>query len=77
MLPFKMGYVNDVKKLGQAVVMRSFIKEDHTTAVDSNYIIQNWREYKLTCTGLNLGLHPANERCRYFVTTSLIGWVQA
>ena len=28
-------------------------------------------------TGLILGLHPANERWRYFVTTSLIGWVQA
>ena len=28
-------------------------------------------------TGLILGLHPANGRRRYFVTTSLIGWVQA
>ena len=27
-------------------------------------------------TGLILGLRPANERWRYFVTTSLIGWVQ-
>ena len=27
--------------------------------------------------GLILGLHPANERRRYFGTTSLIGWVQA
>ena len=27
--------------------------------------------------GLILGLRPANERRRYFVTTSLIGWVQA
>ena len=27
--------------------------------------------------GLILGLHPANERRRHFVTTSLIGWVQA
>ena len=32
--------------------------------------------------GLILGLHPANDRCRYkvtvslFVTTSLIGWAQ-
>ena len=25
--------------------------------------------------GLILGLHPANERQRYFVTVSLIGWV--
>ena len=27
-------------------------------------------------TGLIIGLHPANERWRYFVTTSLIGWAQ-
>ena len=27
-------------------------------------------------TGLNLGLCPFNERRRYFVTTSLIGWGQ-
>ena len=27
-------------------------------------------------TGLVLGLRPANERRRYFVTTSLIGWEQ-
>ena len=26
--------------------------------------------------GLILGLHPANERHRYKVTPSLIGWVQ-
>ena len=26
--------------------------------------------------GLILGLRPANERRRYFVTTSLIGWAQ-
>ena len=28
-------------------------------------------------SGLILGLRPANEKWRYFVTTSLIGWVQA
>ena len=27
-------------------------------------------------TGLILGLHPANERRRYKVTLSLIGWAQ-
>ena len=27
-------------------------------------------------SGLILGLRPANERQRYFVTTSLIGWAQ-
>ena len=29
------------------------------------------------CSGLILGLRPANEKRRYFVTTSLIGWAQA
>ena len=28
-------------------------------------------------SGLILGLRPPNERRRYFVTTSLIGWAQA
>ena len=27
--------------------------------------------------GLILGLRPANEKRRHFVTTSLIGWAQA
>ena len=31
---------------------------------------------RIKITGLILGLGPANERWRYFVTTSLIGWVQ-
>ena len=30
----------------------------------------------VTDTGLILGMRPANERPRYFVTASLIGWVQ-
>ena len=30
-----------------------------------------------TTSGLIPGLRPANERRRYFVTTSLIGWAQA
>ena len=30
----------------------------------------------ISYTGLILGLRPANERRRYFVTTSLIGWAQ-
>ena len=32
--------------------------------------------YSITYSGLILGLRPANERCSYFVTTSLIGWAQ-
>ena len=30
----------------------------------------------MTATWLILGLRPANERRRYFATTSLIGWAQ-
>ena len=33
--------------------------------------------FTLKTSGLILGLRPANERRRYFVTTSLIGWAQA
>ena len=37
------------------------------------YTVLTWWLY----TGLIPGLRPANERRRYFVTTSLIGWAQA
>ena len=30
--------------------------------------------FQCTDTGISLGIHPANERCRYNVTTPLIGW---
>ena len=33
-------------------------------------------EFQNSITGLILGLHPANERRRYKVTASLIGWIQ-
>ena len=43
--------------------------------------ISKWRNISTPIlnylTGLILGLRPANERRRYFVTTSLIGWPQA
>ena len=39
---------------------------------------QNCYEKKIpkstTVPGISLGMHPANERRRYIVTTSLIGW---
>ena len=38
-----------------------------------NHMFTKWG---LTLTGLILGLHPANERKCYIVTTSLIGWRQ-
>ena len=34
------------------------------------------RDYNDFITGVILGLRPANERRRYFVMTSLVGWVQ-
>ena len=41
-----------------------------TTRTGEVYII------RVSGTGLILGLRPANERRRYFVTASLIGWAQ-
>ena len=35
-----------------------------------------WWGCDTQCAGLIVGLRPANERRRYFVTTSLIGWSQ-
>ena len=32
--------------------------------------------FRTPITGLIVGLRPANERRRYFVTTSFIGWAQ-
>ena len=34
----------------------------------------NIHSWCILISGLILGLHPANERCRYKVTPSLIGW---
>ena len=42
-----------------------------------NYDKLNEETYLRSNTGLILGLRPANERRRYFVTTSLIDWAQA
>ena len=44
---------------------------------DKNPTQPIFNAYTSLCAGLILGLRPANERQRYFVTTSLIGWVQA
>ena len=38
--------------------------------------IYNKKSADITCAGMILGLHPANERRRYKVTPSLFGWVQ-
>ena len=38
--------------------------------------LTKWHQELHTITALILGLRPANEKRRYFVTTSLIGWAQ-
>ena len=43
---------------------------DNSIAVDSKLSPKDY------IAGLILGLHTANERRRYFVMTSLIGWAQ-
>ena len=41
------------------------------------YIIVLQFRWVITISGQILGLGPANERCRYKVTASFIGWAQA
>ena len=43
----------------------------------SGEYLPRYGDLSLQSTGLILGLRPANERQRYFVMTSLIGWAQA
>ena len=50
-----------------------FSLTEYTACVVSRIILG---ERPHPVTGPILGLHPANERRRYFVTTSLIGWSQ-
>ena len=76
-----MGFVNLVHCLALNIVTLSFIVSGYnhpdpnaghlarSTSVSSSYMDGK--------SGLSQGLRPANERRRYFVTTSLIGWVQA
>ena len=59
-----------------------------TDKATSQYLSQWWLDYRriyaslglnelrISGKGLILGLRPATERRRYFVTTSLIGWAQ-
>ena len=49
------------------------VPSTETWVVDN---ISNWVYFRKE-SGLILGLCPANERWHYFVTMSLIGWVQA
>ena len=45
--------------------------------IDSTSLVRYQPLRKLNPAELIPGLRPANERRRYFVTTSLIDWVQA
>ena len=67
----------------------TLISENYIHIVSCTGLILNWsvlQSFSADCrpsvsiyehdTGLTLGLHPANERRRYKVTPSLIGWVQ-
>ena len=56
-------------------IRKTFVMNLYTTRYVSPHI---WQTSTLSTqnTGLILGLHPANERRHYFVTTSLIGWEQ-
>ena len=51
----------------------------HACSIPMTSLMVSWRIKKrnLDILRLILGLRPANERQRYFVTTSLIGWPQA
>ena len=57
-----------LKRISVYVYIGPYAKKMSTMTPTSSY------EY---CSMADLGLHPASERRRYFVTTSLIGWVQA
>ena len=46
-------------------------KKEENTTLDNGSVIR-----ETPVSGLILGLHPANEKQRYFVTLSLIGWAQ-
>ena len=61
---------NNVEKVSDAAMFHKM--SDAALFNKMYYHIRTW--YNI---GLILGLRPANERRRYFVTTSLIGWAQA
>ena len=45
--------------------------------VRAEFVVSSFSSYLYQMSGLIQGLRQANERRRYFVTTSLIDWVQA
>ena len=58
------------------IPVRPCVLKVRVKAASDSPFITNSDIYIYTYLGLILGLRPANERRRYFVTTSLIGWAQ-
>ena len=58
---------------GQFTATASSLRESKDCLRASEAVLINMAQY---ITGLILGLRPANERRRYKVTPSLIGWAQ-
>ena len=54
-----------------AYIRHNELKKMENTTLDNGSVIR-----ETPVSGLILGLHPANEKQRYFVTLSLIGWAQ-
>ena len=59
--------------LGHTELASKVLTKDTTELVNEDVI---WDDFSASLPGLILGLHPANERRRYKVTPSLIGWAQ-
>ena len=70
----KNGWVCHLYSL-QIVCYNSYYHTDTRIILPSSHD-KNWGWVMHICAELILGLHPANERRRYFLTTSLIGWAQ-
>ena len=64
------SYVMWLLQCPVSYILHNFCAKIHTN-IDKHCVRGN-----LTITGLIPGLRPANERWRYFVTKSLIGWAQ-
>ena len=65
------------------VIFNAYLRNNIMLSTPSSLIDSSQESYlgdnlswKVVNTGLILGLCPANERRRYFVTTSLFGWAQ-
>ena len=65
------GVIQLYTKNWSNVKLKLIGQENGSTLTDGNAI------EKSMAIWLILGLRPANETWRYFVTTSLIGWAQA